>query len=149
MSDVEIGEIVQTGATEDDVEALNEKSHEVDNDLEVAIEEEQNDADVAEVCVLVERCVDVCWQGKEIRLFKDEEALKRLRELMLISDKTQLSSLRKVNAKELKETVDLVNGIIHNIITNCITEMNNLLYAGVHVVAEKFGKMKKNKRNEK
>ena len=149
MFDVEIGEIVQTGATEDDVEALNEKSHEVDNDLEVAIEEEQNDADVAEVCVLVERWVDVCWQGKEIRLFKDEEALKSLRELMLISDKTHLSSLRKVNAKELKETVDLVNGIIHNIITNCKTEMNNLLYAGVHVVAEKFGKMKKNKRNEK
>ena len=64
MSDFEIGEIVQTGTTEDDVEALNEKSDEVDNDLEVAIEEEQNDADVAEVCVLVERCVDVCWQGK-------------------------------------------------------------------------------------
>ena len=68
---------------------------------------------------------------------------------MLISDKTQLSSLSKANTKELKETVDLVIGIIHNIITNCITEINNLLYAGVLVVAEKLGKMKKSKRNEK
>ena len=68
---------------------------------------------------------------------------------MLISDKTQLSSLSKANTKELKETVDLVIGIIHNIITNCITEINNLLYTGVLVVAEKLGKMKKSKRNEK
>ena len=107
LSDFEIGEIVQTGTTEDDVEALNEKSDEVDNDLEVAIEEEQNLVDVAGVCVSVERCVDVCRQGKEIRLLKDEEkkGLKRLREVMLISKKTQLPSLRKVNAKELKETV--------------------------------------------
>ena len=49
---------------------------------------------------------------------------------MLISEKTQLPSLRKVNAKELKETVKLVNNVIHNIITNSITEMNDLLYAG-------------------
>ena len=107
LSDVEIGEIVGTGTTEDDVEALNEKSDNFDSDLEVAIEEEQNLVDVAEVCVSVERCVDVCWQGKEIRLLQDEEkkVLKRLREVMLISEKTQLPSLRKVNVKELKETV--------------------------------------------
>ena len=42
LSDVEIGETVGTGTTEDDVEALNEKNDEVDSDLEVAIEEEQN-----------------------------------------------------------------------------------------------------------
>ena len=82
---------------------------------------------------------------------KDEEikVLKRLREVTLISEKTQLLSLRKVNAKELKETVELVNSVIQNIITKCITEMNNLLYAGAYVVAEKLGKMKKNKSNEK
>ena len=39
LSDVEIGEIVRTGTTEDDVEALSEKSDEVDSDLEEAIEE--------------------------------------------------------------------------------------------------------------
>ena len=62
---------------------MNEKSDEVDSDLEVAIKEEQNRVDVAEVCVLVERCVDVCWQGKESRLLKDDEekVLKRLREV--------------------------------------------------------------------
>ena len=40
----------------------------------------------------VGRCIDVCWRGKEIRLLKDKEKeiLKRLREVMLISEKTQL-----------------------------------------------------------
>ena len=71
-------------------------------------------------------------EEKEIRLLKDEEKkiLRRLREVMLVSEKTQLPSLRKVNAKELKETVELVNTAIHNVITNSITEMNKLLYAG-------------------
>ena len=68
---------------------------------------------------------------------------------MLVSEKTQLPSLRKVNVKELKETVELVNTVIHNVITNSTTEMNNLLYAGAYVVAEKLGKMKKNRTNEK
>ena len=68
----------------------------------------------------VERCVDVCWQGKEIRLLKDEEKkiLKRLREVILISEKTHLPSERKVSAKVLKETVELVNCVILNVITN-------------------------------
>ena len=38
FSDVETGEIVGPGRAEDDVEALNEESDEVDCDLEVAIE---------------------------------------------------------------------------------------------------------------
>ena len=108
-------EIVGTGRAEDDVEALNEESDDVDGDLEVAIEQEKNHADVAEVCVSVERCVDICWQGEEIRLLKEEDKkiLKRLREV--ISEKTQLPLLRKVNVKELKETVELVNSVIHNV----------------------------------
>ena len=52
LPDVEIGEIVEAGRAEDDVEALNEEHDEVDG--------EQNRVDVAEVCVSVERCVDVC-----------------------------------------------------------------------------------------
>ena len=151
MYEIEIGEIVGTSRAEDDVEVLNDESDEVYGDLEVAIEEKPNCVDVAEVCVLVERSVDVCWRGKEIRLLKDEgkKILKRLREAMLISEKTQLPSLRNVNAKELKKTVELLNSVIHNFITNSITEMNNLLYAGAYVVAGKLGKMKKNKSNEK
>ena len=63
----------------------------------------------------VERCVDVCWLGEEIRLFKEEDKkiLKRLREV--ISEKTQLPLLRKVNVKELKKTIELVNSVIHNV----------------------------------
>ena len=80
---------------------MNEESDEVDDDLEVAIEEEQNRVDVAEVCVSVERCVDVCWRENKISLLKDEEkkVLKRLREVMLIFEKTQLPSRRNINAK--------------------------------------------------
>ena len=48
LSDVEIGEIVGAGKAEDDLEALNEESDEVDVNLEEAIEEEQNRVDVAE-----------------------------------------------------------------------------------------------------
>ena len=73
--------------------------------------------------------------------------LKTLREVILIS--TQLPSLRKANAKELKETVELVSSAIHNVITSSTTEMNNLLYAGAYVVAEKLKKIKKSKNNEK
>ena len=70
--------------------------------------------------------------------------MKMLREVMLISEKSQLSLLRKVNTKELKEIVELV---IINFVTNSITEMNNLLYAGAYVVAEKLEKIKTNKSN--
>ena len=63
----------QVGRAEVDAEALNEESDEVDGNLEVAIEKEQNRVDVAEICVSVESCVDVCWRGKEIKLLKDEE----------------------------------------------------------------------------
>ena len=110
-------EIVGTDRAEDDVEPLHEKSDEVDGDLEVAIKEEKNRVDVPEVCVSVERCVNVCWRGEEIRSLKEEDKkiLKRLREVMLISEKTQLPLLRKVNVKELKETVELVNSVIHNV----------------------------------
>ena len=110
-------EIVGTDRAEDDVEPLNEKSDEVDGDLEVAIKEEKNRVDVPEVCVSVERCVNVCWRGEEIMSLKEEDKkiLKRLREVMLISEKTQLPLLRKVNVKELKETVELVNSVIHNV----------------------------------
>ena len=61
FSDVEIGETVGAGRAEDDIEPFNEESYEVDGDLEVANEEELNRIDVAEVCVSVERSVDVCW----------------------------------------------------------------------------------------
>ena len=68
---------------------------------------------------------------------------------MLISEKTQLPSLIKVHMKKLKEVLELVITLIHNVITNSITNMNNLLYAGANVGTERFEKMKKNKSNEK
>lgn len=67
--------------------------------------------------------------------------LKRLREMMLISEKNQLPLLRKVIAKELKKEVERVNSVIHNVRTNYITEMK-LLYVGAYVVAEKLEKEK-------
>ena len=66
--------------------------------------------------------------------------LKRLREVILISEKTQLSSLRKENAKERKETVELVNTVIHTVITNSITEMNNRYTLGRTWLLKSLGK---------
>ena len=54
-----------TGRAKDDAEALSEKSDEVYGDLEVAIEEERNCVNVAEVCLSLEKCVDICWRGKK------------------------------------------------------------------------------------
>ena len=101
-----LGEIVGAGRAEDDVEVLNGESDEVDGDLEIATEEEQNCIDIAEVSVSVGRSVDVCWQGKEIRLLKDEKKkiAKRLRELVLLSEKNQLPSLRKVKKRTEKNS---------------------------------------------
>ena len=107
LSDVEIGEVIGADREEDDVEPLNEESDEVDGDLEVAVEEEQDICvDVAEVYVSVERSVDVCWRGKEIRLLKDEEKkiLRRLREVMLISEKLSRTWLRKSFGKWQRTT---------------------------------------------
>ena len=59
-----------------------------------------------------------------------------------------MKRLRKANSKELKETVEHVNSVIHNVITNYITEMNNLLYTRPYVDAENLGKMRKNRSNE-
>ena len=98
----------------------------------MAIEQKQNRVNVAEIWVSVENCVDACGKEKNqiIKRWRKKRYWKRLREVMLIYEKTQLPSLRKVNTKELKETVELVNSVTHNGITNSITEMNNLLYAG-------------------
>ena len=41
LSDVEIGETWETGRAKDDVEALNEESHEVDGDLEAELKKNE------------------------------------------------------------------------------------------------------------
>ena len=103
------------------------------------------------VRVAVDRSVDVSCRDNDVRLLTEEEkqTVQRLRELMTVSEKTQLTSLKKVKAKELKDVVEHVNGVIHNVKTNSITEMNNLIYAGAFVVTEKLGKTKKSGGNDR
>ena len=60
--------------------------------------------------------------------------------MKLVSEKAQLPSLRKVNAEERKETVELVNSVMHNVITNSITELNNLLTLGREWLLKSLGK---------
>ena len=84
LSDDEIGETVERGTKEDDIEVLNKMRNEVDSDLEVAIEEQKNRVDVGEVYMSLAICDDVCWQAKKI---KEKKILKRLRKVMLISEK--------------------------------------------------------------
>ena len=93
--------------------------------------------------VKVERCMDVVVDEKGVRPLTTEEqkVLRRVRELTLSNEKPDLPSLKKVNRKVLKQEVEMVNGIIHNITTETVTDMNNLLYAGAYFVCEKLGKI--------
>ena len=89
--------------------------------------------------------IDVSKRGSQIKVVDNEEKMivKRLKEIMLSDKKESIPSLKKVNFKKLKEEIDLVNGVIENITTENITEVNHLMYAGANVVAERLGKMRK------
>ena len=50
----------------------------------------------------------------------------------------------------MNREVNLVNGLMHNVVVNTIDQVNKLLYAGAFVVAERLGLMRKRgKRQEK
>ena len=42
-----------------------------------------------------------------------------------------------------------MNGLMHNVVTRNITEVNRLLYAGAFVVAERLGMIKERKGNQR
>ena len=97
-----------------------------------------------QVTVVVNR-IDVCEQNGCVALLRQEEkdALQRLREIMLMERRDQLPLLKKVNNKQLKKEVDLINRILGNVTTDTVTDTNKLLYSAAYLVTERLGKMKK------
>ena len=63
------------------------------------------------------------------------ENIKRI----MISEKTNLPSLIKIEWRTLRRETNKINQILHNISTNNITELNELLYTGMKLVCEKIG----------
>ena len=96
----------------------------------------------------------MCWcllarKKKVIKRWRKKDTLKVKRsDIDLWKDSVAIAEKSKRKKTEIN-TVDLVSSLIHNVKNNSVNEMNNLLYAGAYVVAEKLGEMTKNKSNEK
>ena len=58
---------------------------------------------------------------------------------IMSSEKTTLTSLRNIEWKTLKIETNKINHILPDILTNNITELNELIYAGAKLVCEKVG----------
>ena len=58
---------------------------------------------------------------------------------IISSEKTTLPSLRNIEWKTLKIETDKINHMLPYILTNNITELNELIYAGAKSVSEKIG----------
>ena len=76
-----------------------------------------------------------------MRSLVEEErvVLKRLREVFAQSNVVHIPSLKAKDRKLVNVEVRLVNGLIHNVKTENITEVNILMYAGAFVIAERLG----------
>ena len=79
-----------------------------------------------------------------VRSFVEEEqvVLKRVREVFAQSNVVHIPSLKAKDRKLVNVEVRLVNGLIHNVKTENITEVNRLMYAGAFVIAERLGMIK-------
>ena len=76
--------------------------------------------------------------------------LARLREIFAQEEVVQVPSLKSRQRVDVKRDVNLVNGLMHNVVVNTIDQVNKLLYAGSFVLAERLGLMRKRgKRQEK
>ena len=68
------------------------------------------------------------------------------------SEKTTLISLRNIEWRTVKTEATKINQVLPNILTNNITELNELIYAGAKLVCEKIRiplkSMKKNQNQD-
>ena len=58
---------------------------------------------------------------------------------ILSEKKTTLPSFRNQDWRSVKSETEKVNDLLTNLLTNDITELNNLIYAGAKLVCEKIG----------
>ena len=136
------------GSNEVNVERVKEKPRE-----EVVREKRADEVEDGgpEVRVVVER-LDVWRDGEEVKQLDDEMkgVLARLREIFAQEEVVQVPSLKSRQRVDVNMEVNLVNGLMHNVVVNTIDQVNKLLYAGSFVVAERLGLMRKSgKRQEK
>ena len=75
--------------------------------------------------------------------------LRRVREVYAETDVKHIPSLRAKERKLVNEEVSLVNGLMHNVKTKNITDVNRLMYAGAFVIAERLGMIKVRKGGKK
>ena len=68
--------------------------------------------------------------------------LARLREIFAQEEVVQVPSLKSRQRLDVNREVNLVNGLMHNVVVNTIDQLNKLLYAGSFVVAERLGLMR-------
>ena len=64
------------------------------------------------------------------------------------SEKTTLPSLRNIESKTLKIETNKINHILPYILTNNITELNELIYACAKLVCEKIGILSKSTKKQ-
>ena len=105
----------------------------------------------SKVRVVVER-LDVWRDGDEVKQLDDamKGVVARLREIFAQEELMQVPTLKSRQRVDVNREVNLVNGLMHNVVFNTIDQVNKLLYAGSFVVAERLGLMRKRgKRQEK
>ena len=158
VADVEDGEVVVVGA------CVKETCWVVDVGDCVADVVDVVDCieDVVEVVDVVDGLVDsvgklddrthvpiirVCETWRDGELFKPVNetqrlALHRLKEVYAGTEVKHIPSLKNKRRDEVNKEVALVNGLLHNLTTNDITEVNRMMYAGAFVVADRLGMIK-------
>ena len=95
------------------------------------------------VCARVSVSSEVYWkEGNIVSTELDCEkrgVLTRLREVYAMEVIGDVPSLKTRNRDGVNREVRLVNGMIHNIETKSVTDVNKLMHAGSYVVAERLG----------
>ena len=70
---------------------------------------------------------------------KNSEGVKKKKIIIIKSAKNPLQSLRNIEWRTLKTETNRINQMLPYISTNDISELNDLIYAGVKLVSEKIG----------
>jgi len=94
--------------------------------------------------------IRVCETWRDGEVFKPVNetqrlVLHRLKEVYAGKEVKHIPSLKNKRRDEVNEVVALVNGLLHNLKTNDISEVNRLMYAGAFVVADRLGMIKERK----
>ena len=76
---------------------------------------------------------------------EEKEVLAKLREVFASEISVEVPSMKSVDRRKVKVEVDLVEGVIHNLVgeSMSVTDVNRLLYVGSYIVADRLGMLRK------